>query len=81
MIILDKYNVISAEGRKGKRFEICFCPKEPRPWCLQRRGHGYYFPALRELLAFAAGRYLIDFHMLDAVQLEVMEALDRAWDS
>jgi hypothetical protein len=48
---------------------------------LQRRGHGYYFPALRELLAFAAGRYLIDFHTLDAVQLEVMEALDRAWDS
>ncbi len=81
MIILDRYNIISAEGRKGKQFEIGFCPKNPRPWRLEYREQGYYFLHPREMLAYAAGRGLIDFHRLDAAQLELMEALDQAWDN
>ena len=78
-IIYDKFNTLYIGGRKGRKFEVSFCPRDEKaPWGLHsRRQNGYYFPELRELLAFAAGRGYIDFHMIGSYQVEIMAALER----
>ncbi len=81
-IIFDQWNSIYVGGKKGRPFEIHFCPHNVEaPWSIHaKRGNGYYFITLRELLSFAAGRAWIEYHMIERYQQEVMQALDRKWD-
>ena len=78
-IVYDQWNSIYIGGRKGRKFEIRFCPQCVKaPWSIHsRRSNGYYFTTLREVLAFAAGRGFIEQHLIDEYQKEVARALDR----
>ena len=77
-IICDQFNTIYCGGRKGRQFEIRFCPRNVKaPWSIHgKRTNGYYFTTLREALSFAAGRGYIEPHMIDNYQHEIMAALD-----
>lgn len=81
-IIYDQLNVVYAGGRKGRPFEIRFCPRAvEKPWSIKtRKTNGYYFQTLRETLAFAAGRGYIEQQQIDKYQIEIMDALARKWD-
>lgn len=81
-IFCDAFNVIYVGGRKGKPFEVRFCPRDVKvPWSIKsRRTNGYYFMTLREALAFAAGRGYIEQHQIDKYQDEIMSTLARKWD-
>ena len=81
-IIHDQWNSIYIGGRKGRKFEIRFCPKsKDAPWSIHsRRSNGYYFVTLREVLCFAAGRGFIEVHLIDKYVDEVSAALSRKWD-
>lgn len=81
-IIQNQWNSIYVGGRKGRKFEIRFCPRNVNsPWSIHgRRSNGYYFVTLRETLSFAAGRGYIEPHMIDQYQIEIMAALDRKWN-
>ena len=78
-IIYDQWNGVYIGGRKGRKFEIRFCPHDVKaPWSIHsRRSNGYYFKTLRETLAFAAGRNDIEPHLIGKDQAEVMAAIER----
>ena len=80
-IIENEWNSIYVGGSKGRKFEVRFCPRNVKaPWGIHTaRDNGRYFVTLRELLSFAAGRNLIEFHMIDRYQDEIAAALDRKW--
>ena len=76
-IIVDQFNTLYVGGRKGKKFEIRYCPADRfAPWVVQSRGQGHYFETLREALAFVAGRGWIEAHMIKAYQIQIMNTLD-----
>lgn len=80
-IIMDQFNSLYIGGRKGRKFEIRFCPSDKAvPWSVQSRGQGHYFETLREALSFVAGRGWIDTPMIKEYQMEIMHTLDRKWD-
>ena len=80
-IIVDQFNTLYIGGSRGHKFEVRFCPKNvTAPWCVSSRGQGHYFIALREALAFAAGRGWIGSHEIKTYQAEIMAALDSKWD-
>lgn len=81
-IIQNQWNSIYVGGRKGRKFEIRFCPDCVKaPWSIHsRRTNGYYFTTLRETLAFAAGRGYIEQHLISEYQSVVAAALDQKFD-
>lgn len=81
-IVYNQINTIYVGGRKGRKFDVSFCPRDRKaPWSIHaRRSNGYYFFTLREALSFAAGRGYIEPHLIDEYQKEIAQALDRKWD-
>ena len=81
-IVHDRWNTVYVGGKKGKKFEIGFCPKcVEKAWRIYSgRSNGVYAQNLLNLLFFAAGKNWIETHMIERYQQEIMLALDQAYD-
>ncbi len=77
-IIFDRWNSIYVGGRKGRKFEIRYCPKsEVKPWSIHSgRCNGLYTQDLINCLYYAAGKNWIETHLIESYQNEIMRALD-----